>query len=59
MINEGSSSKELSAASVRKIPSKNETVVPLSNIHEGKFAIVVYHDENNDGKLNTGLRDTI
>ena len=27
----------------------------IRKIHEGKIAIVIYHDENNDGKLNTGL----
>ena len=40
---------------VRKMPSKGETIIPLSKIHEGKIAIVVYHDENGDGELNTGL----
>ena len=30
-------------------------VVPLSKIHEGKIAIVAYHDEDSDGKLKTGL----
>ena len=32
-----------------------KAIIPLSKIHEGQIAIVVYHDENNDGKLNTGL----
>ena len=29
--------------------------MPLSKVHEGSMAIVVYHDENGDGKLNTGF----
>ena len=29
--------------------------MPLSKLHEGIIAIVVYHDEDNDGKLKTGL----
>ena len=41
--------------SIRKKPTKGLTTVPLSIIHEGEMAIVVYHDENNDNKLNTGL----
>ena len=41
--------------SVRKRVQKGEVVVPLSKIHEGKIAIVAYHDEDSDGKLKTGL----
>ena len=41
--------------SIRKKPTKGTTIIPLSKVHEGKIAIVVYHDENNDGELNTGL----
>jgi len=40
---------------IRKKASKGDTIIPLSKIHEGLIAIVVYHDENNDKKLNTGL----
>ena len=40
---------------VRKKATKGKTVIPLSKIHEGRIAIVVYHDEDNDGKLKTGL----
>ena len=40
---------------VRKRVQKGEVVVPLSKIHEGKIAIVAYHDEDSDGKLKTGL----
>ena len=47
--------EDLAIESIRKKPTKGETIIPVSNIHEGQFAIVVYHDENGDGKLNTGL----
>ena len=47
--------EELATESVRKKPTKGETVIPLSKLHEGNIAVVIYHDENNDGKLNTGL----
>ena len=30
-------------------------VVPFTKIHEGKIAIVAYHDEDGDGELKTGL----
>ncbi len=40
---------------VRKKATKGETIMPLSKIHEGKIAIVVYHDEDSDEKLKTGL----
>ena len=40
---------------VRKKVKKGEVVVPLTKIHEGKIAIVAYHDEDSDGKLKTGL----
>jgi uncharacterized protein (DUF2141 family) len=35
--------------------TKNEVVVPLIKFQGGTLAAVVYHDENGDGKLNTGL----
>ena len=47
--------EELAIESIRKKPTVGETIIPLSKTHEGVIAIVVYHDENNDGKLNTGL----
>jgi len=47
--------EELAIESIRKKSNKGEVIIPLSKIHEGKIAVVVYHDENNDGKLNTGL----
>ena len=40
---------------VRKKVNKGEVVVPLKKIHEGQIAIVVYHDEDGDGELKTGL----
>jgi len=40
---------------VRKKVNKGEVVVPLTKIHEGQIAIVVYHDEDGDGELKTGL----
>ena len=40
---------------VRKKANKGKVAVPLSKIHEGRIAIVVYHDEDGDGKLKTGL----
>ena len=47
--------ESLAIESVRKRVKKGEVVVPLSKIHEGKIAIVAYHDEDSDGKLKTGL----
>ena len=41
--------------SIRKKPTKEKTIIPLSKVHEGNIALVIYHDENNDEKLNTGL----
>ena len=29
--------------------------MPINKLHEGNMAIVVYHDEDSDGKLKTGL----
>ena len=47
--------EKLAIESVRKRVKKGEVVVPLSKIHEGRIAIVAYHDEDSDGKLKTGL----
>ena len=47
--------EDMAIESVRKRVKKGEVVVPLSKIHEGKIAIVAYHDEDSDGKLKTGL----
>lgn len=47
--------EDLAIEIIRKKPNKGQTIIPLNKVHEGKIAIVVYHDENNDEKLNTGL----
>ena len=47
--------EEKAVESIRKKPTIGETIISLSKIHEGNFAVVVYHDENNDNKLNTGF----
>ena len=55
-INKNTFLKEkLAVESIRKKPTKGETTIPLTKVHEGIMAIVVYHDENSDGELNTGL----
>ena len=40
---------------VRKKANKGKVVVPLTKIHEGEIAIVIYHDEDGNGELKTGL----
>ena len=45
----------LAAEIIRKKATKDQTVVPLSKVHEGAIAIVVYHDEDSNGELKTGL----
>ena len=52
---EGFLKEDLATESVRKKATKGKTVVPLSKVHEGQIAVVVYHDEDNNGKLKTGL----
>ena len=47
--------EELAAESIRKKATKGETIIPLSKIHEGKIAIVVYHDEDSNNELKTGF----
>ena len=47
--------EDLAAESIRKKPSKGETIIPLTKVHEGKIAIVVYHDEDGNGELKTGF----
>ena len=37
------------------LATKDEVVVPLKSFQGGTLAAVVYHDENGDGKMNTGL----
>ena len=40
---------------VRKKVKKGRVEGPLSKIHEGEIAIVVYHDEDGNGELKTGM----
>ena len=40
---------------IRKKATKGKTIIPLSKIHEGTIAIVVYHDEDSNNKLKTGF----
>ena len=47
--------EKLAAEFIRKKATKDQTVVPLSKVHEGTIAIVVYHDEDSNGELKTGL----
>ena len=47
--------EKLAAEIIRKKSTKDQTVVPLSKVHEGTIAIVVYHDEDSNGELKTGL----
>ncbi len=47
--------EELAVEAIRKKASKGETIIPLSKIHEGPIAIVVYHDEDSNNELKTGF----
>ena len=47
--------EEMAAETIRKRASKGKTVIPLSKIHEGLISLVVYHDEDGNGELKTGL----
>ena len=47
--------EELAVESTRKKPTKGKTIIPLSKAHEGQIAIVVYHDEDDNGELKTGF----
>jgi len=47
--------EELAIETIRKKASKGQTLIPISKLHEGTIAVVVYHDEDNDGKLKTGF----
>lgn len=54
--NEDSFLKEKKASEViRKKATQGKTVIPLSKIHEGQIAIVIYHDEDSNGELKTGF----
>ena len=47
--------EDLAIETVRKKATKGQTVVPLSKIHDGQIAVVVYHDEDGNGEMKTGL----
>jgi len=47
--------EDLAKEVIRKKATKGETIIPLSKIHEGQIAIVVYHDEDSNNKLKTGF----
>tara|TARA_Y100000590_G_scaffold288474_1_gene324800 strand:+ start:242 stop:652 length:411 start_codon:yes stop_codon:yes gene_type:complete len=47
--------EDLAAEKIRKKATKGQTLIPLTKLHEGVVAIVVYHDEDGDGKLKTGF----
>ena len=47
--------KELAVESIRKKPTKGKTIIPLKKVHEGRIAVIVYHDEDDNGELKTGL----
>jgi len=47
--------EDLAVETIRKKATKGETLIPLSKLHEGTIAVVVYHDEDSNGKLKTGL----
>lgn len=47
--------EELTVETIRKKPTKGETIIQLTEVHEGQIAIVVYHDEDGNGELKTGL----
>ena len=47
--------EELAAETIRKKATKGETIVPLSKLHEGNIAVVVYHDEDSNEKLKTSF----
>ena len=47
--------EELAKEVVRKKANIGETIIPLTKIHEGNIAIVVYHDEDSNNKLKTGF----
>ncbi len=40
----------------RDVPStRGSVVVHFNNINQGKYAIAIHHDENNDGEMNTNF----
>ena len=53
--NESFLKEKLATEIIRKKATKDQTVIPLSKVHEGTIAIVVYHDEDSNEELKTGL----
>jgi len=47
--------EEMASEVIRKKATKGKTIIPLSKIHGGQVAIVIYHDEDSNGKLKTGF----
>ena len=47
--------EEMASEVIRKKATQGKTVIPLSKIHEGQISIVIYHDEDSNGKLKTGF----
>ena len=47
--------EDQSTETIRKKATKVQTIIPLSKVHEGTIAVVVYHDEDSNGELKTGL----
>ena len=47
--------EEIAAETIRKRASKGKTIIPLSKLHKGTIAVVVYHDEDGNGELKTGF----
>ncbi len=47
--------EDLAIETIRKKATKGDTIIPLSKIHEGKIAIVIYHDEDSNNELKTGF----
>ena len=51
--------EDLATEAIRKKATKGETIIPLSKIHEGQLAIVVYHDEDSNNELKINLCDRV
>ena len=47
--------EKLAFEAIRKKATKGKTIIPIKKLHQGTIAVVVYHDEDNNGKLKTGF----
>ena len=47
--------KESRSISALKKANKGKVTIPFTKIHEGQIAFVIYHDEDGNGELKTGL----